>query len=212
MMTTENSIAPITSIEYKEYFDNGINYVKYKEQMANDFVTNSDTKIKEYIALNQQRMRRVEKTFELSDKVTQEVENLKNKTYWLVLTEHWCGDASQIIPALHKIEAASQGKLEMKLVYRDQNLKLMDQYLTNNGRAVPKLIQLDSNYTVIGVWGPRPAFAQKLVNELKANPATADSYANELHLWYAKDKQKSLELEISELILQSNLLSVDCLS
>jgi thioredoxin-like negative regulator of GroEL len=212
MMTTENSIATITSIEYKEYFDNGINYVKYKEQMANDFFTNSDTKIKEYIALNQQRMRRVEKTFELSDKVTLEVENLKNKTYWLVLTEHWCGDASQIIPALHKIEAESQGKIEMKLVYRDQNLKLMDQYLTNNGRAVPKLIQFDSNYNVTGVWGPRPAFAQKLVNELKSNPTTADTYANELHLWYAKDKQQSLEIEISELVLQSNLLSVDCLS
>jgi thioredoxin-like negative regulator of GroEL len=212
MMTTENSIATITSLEYKEYFDNGINYAEYKEQMADDLVSNSDTKIKEYISLNQHRMRRVEKTFVLSDKLTQEVNNLKNKNYWLVLTEHWCGDASQIIPALHKIEAASQGKIEMKLVYRDQNLKLIDQYLTNNGRSIPKLIQMDSNYNVTGVWGPRPAFAQKLVNELKSNPVTADNYANELHLWYAKDKQKSLEIEISELVLQSNLLSVDCLS
>ncbi|HWS60191.1 MAG TPA: thioredoxin family protein [Flavobacterium sp.] len=211
-MTTENSIAPITSLEYKEYFDNGINYAKYKDQMADDLDSNPDSKIKEYINLNQRRMHRVEKTFTISDRLTQEVENLKNKTYWLVLTEHWCGDASQILPALHKIETASNGKIEMKLVYRDQNLKLMDQYLTNNGRSIPKLIQLDSNYNVTGVWGPRPAFAQKLVNELKSNPATADTYANELHLWYAKDKQKSLEIEISALLLQSHLLCIDCLS
>jgi thioredoxin-like negative regulator of GroEL len=211
-MTTENNIASITNLEYKEYFNNGINYAEYKEQMADDLVSNSDSKIKEYISLNQHRMHRVEKTFTISDKLTQEVENLKNKTYWLVLTEHWCGDASQILPALHKIETSSKGKIEMKLVYRDQNLKLMDQYLTNNGRSIPKLIQLDSNYNVTGVWGPRPAFAQKLVKELKSNPITANTYANELHLWYAKDRQKSLEIEISELLLQSNLLSIDCLS
>jgi Thioredoxin len=211
-MTTENNIASITSLEYKEYFDNGINYNEYKEQMAIDLVSNSDSKIKEYISLNQYRMHRVEKTFALSDKLRQEIEALNNKTCWLVLTEHWCGDASQILPALHKIETASYGKIEMKLVYRDQNLKLMDQYLTNNGRSIPKLIQLDSNYNVTGVWGPRPAFAQKLVNELKSNPATADTYANELHLWYAKDKQKSLEIEISALLLQSHLLCIDCLS
>jgi hypothetical protein len=211
-MTTENSIASITNLEYKEYFDNGINYGEYKEQMADDLVSNSDIKIKEYIALNQHRMHRVEKTFAISDKLTHEVENLKNKTYWLVLTEHWCGDASQILPALHKIETASKGKIEMKLVYRDLNLKLMDQYLTNNGRSIPKLIQLDSKYKITGVWGPRPAFAQKLVSELKSNPTTANTYANELHLWYARDKQKSLEIEMSALLLQSNLLSVDCLS
>jgi hypothetical protein len=211
-MTTTNSIASITNLEYKEYFDNGISYAEYKEQMADDLATNSDIKIKEYISLNQHRMHRVEKTFALSDTLTQEVQNLKNKTYWLVLTEHWCGDASQILPALHKIESVSEGKIEMKLVYRDQNLPLMDQYLTNNGRSIPKLIQLDSNFNVTGVWGPRPAFAQKLVKELKSNPATAANYANQLHLWYAKDKQKSLEIEISELLLQSNLLFINSLS
>ncbi|PWA06723.1 thioredoxin family protein [Flavobacterium laiguense] len=211
-MTTENSIASITNLEYKEYLDKGINYAEYKEKMADDLASNSDVKIKEYISLNQHRMHRVEKTFALSDTLTQEVQLLKKKTYWLVLTEHWCGDASQILPALHKIESVSEGKIEMKLVYRDQNLPLMDQYLTNNGRSIPKLIQLDSKYNVTGVWGPRPALAQKLVKELKSNPTTADTYANQLHLWYAKDKQKSLEIEISELLLQSNLLSINSLS
>lgn len=211
-MRTENSIASITSLAYKEFFDNGINYAEYKEQMAEDLVSNSEPKIKEYISLNQHRMRRVEKTFVISDTLKQEIENLKNKTYWLVLTEHWCGDASQIVPVLHEIETESNRKIEMKLVYRDQNLKLMDQYLTHNGRSIPKLIQLDSNYNVTGVWGPRPAIAQKLVKELKSNPATSNTYANELHLWYAKDKQKSLEIEISALLLQSDLLCIDCLS
>lgn len=203
-MITENSITSITNLEYKEYFDKGINYAEYKEQMTQDLALNPDIKIKEYISLNQHRMHRVEKTYAISESLTKEIGNLKNKTHWLVLTEHWCGDASQTLPALHKIAVESKGKIEMKLVYRDQNLRLMDQYLTNNGRSIPKLIQLDSNFKVTGVWGPRPAFAQNLVKELKSNPTTADTYANQLHLWYAKDKQKSLEIEISELLLKSN--------
>jgi hypothetical protein len=211
-MTTQNNITSITCLEYKEYFENGINYAEYKVQMAHDLVSNSDIKIKEYIALNQHRMHRVEKTFVISNRLNQEKENLKNKTYWLVLTENWCGDASQILPALHKIETESDGKILMKLVYRDQNLKLMDQYLTDNGRSIPKLIQLDSNYNVTGVWGPRPAFAQKLVKELKSDLTTANTYANSLHLWYAKDKQKSIETEISDVLLKADLLSIDCLS
>lgn len=211
-MTAENNLSSITNLEYKAYFQKGINYYEYKEHMADDLAANYDVKIKEYISLNQHRMHRVEKTYVVSDKLMKEVQLLKNKTYWLVLTEHWCGDASQILPALHKIEAESEGKIEMKLVYRDQNLELMDQYLTNNGRSIPKLIQLDSNYNVTGIWGPRPEFAQNLVKVLKSNPTTADTYANQLHLWYAKDRQKSLEIEISELLAQSALLQIGALS
>lgn len=211
-MTTKTSATPITKSEYKEYIGNGVYYTEYKAQMAEDLDTNSDVSIKEYISLNQHRMHRVEKTYVMADKLNEVVQRLKSKTYWLVLTEHWCGDASQILPGLNKIVESSNGKIEMKLVYRDQNLKLMDQYLTNNGRSIPKLIQLDATYNVTGVWGPRPAFAQKLVQELKSNPATSGTYANQLHLWYAKDKLKSVEFEISELLLQSNLLCIDCLS
>lgn len=204
-MITKNNGNLIKNSDYKAYFLKGIDYSKYKEQMAEDLVSNPDDKIKEYISLNQHRMHRVEKTFAISDKLVREIQDLKNKIYWLVLTEHWCGDASQILPVLHKIASESEGKIEMKLVYRDQNLKLMDAFLTNNGRSIPKIIQLDSDFNVIGVWGPRPAFAQKLVMELKSDPATAETYANQLHLWYAKDRQKSLENEISEFIVQSNL-------
>lgn len=60
--------------------------------------------------------------------------------------------------------------------------------------------------------GPRPEFAENLVKVLKSDPTTADTYANQLHLWYAKDRQKSLEIEISELLAQSALLQIGALS
>lgn len=210
-MTTD-SIKPLTKSYYKNALASGIDYDTYKRQMAEDLALNKDHKIKEYINLNQRRMNRVEKTYTPTAEIINQVKNLKHKTYWLILTEHWCGDASQTLPALNAISELSDGKIEMKLVYRDQNDELMNAYLTNGARSIPKLVQLDEHVNVTGIWGPRPTVAQKLVKELKSNPANAATYANELHLWYAKDRQQSLEKEITQLLFRANLFCPDCLS
>jgi len=211
-MSTEIKNRSINKAVYERYVREGINYSVYKQQMKEDLAKNADSKVKEYIHLNQRRMGRVEKTYKVSSELAAQVTNLKHKTYWLVLTEHWCGDASQILPALNTIAILSEGKIEMKLVYRDQNAELMDAYLTDESRSIPKLIQLDMHFNVTGIWGPRPNTAQQLVKQLKSNPATAVNYANELHLWYAKDKQQSLETEIAKLIFKANLSCPECLS
>ena len=211
-MTSIIKESSLTIGDYKNYLEKGISYGQYKQQMAEDLALNTDMKIREYINLNQRRMHRVEKTYIPSVEIGDQVKNLTHKAYWLVLTEHWCGDASQSLPALNAIAELSNGKIEMKLVYRDQHDKLMNAYLTNGTRSIPKLILLDEHYNVTGIWGPRPTVAQKMVKELKANPATAATYANELHLWYAKDKQQSLEKEIAQLLFRTNLSCADCLS
>lgn len=211
-MATIKENTAVKKQDYKKYLQEGISYQQYKQQMAADLALNPDLKIKEYINLNQRRMRRVEKMYNLSAELIEQVKNLKQKIHWLILTEHWCGDASQTLPALNAITELSNGKIEMKLVYRDQNDELMNAYLTNGTRSIPKLIQLDEHFNVTGIWGPRPFIAQKLVKALKANPATAATYANELHLWYAKDKQQSLEKEIAQLLFRANLFCPDCLS
>ncbi len=211
-MATEGKVATLKKSDYEMYLQKGIGYNQYKQQMAEDLAVNADSKIKEYINLNQRRMYRVEKTFEISVELAAQIKNLKHKIYWLVLTEHWCGDASQLLPVFNAFAEMSEGKIELKLVYRDQHPELMDAYLTNGTRSIPKLIQLDEHYAVTASWGPRPSVAQQLVKQLKSNPATAATYANELHLWYGKDKQKSLESEIAKLIYRANLFCPDCLS
>lgn len=210
----QNDIQEIgfTKQDYKKYLAKGIGYDEYKQNMAADLALNPDMKTKEYINLNQRRMHRVEKTYTPSVEITEQVKNLKLKTYWLVLTEHWCGDASQSIPAFNIIAELSEGNIEMKLIYRDENDELMNAYLTNGARSIPKLIQLDADLNVTGSWGPRPTVAQKLVKELKSDPETAPNYANELHLWYAKDKQQNLEKDLEQLLSRANLLCTNCLS
>jgi hypothetical protein len=63
---------------------------------------------------------------------------------------------------------------------------------------------LDNQFNVTGIWGPRPLVAQNLVKLLKSNPETAEIYAQELHLWYARDKQISIDSEIQKLLTKAN--------
>ena len=101
-MTTIVTSTTIKKADYATYLKSGIGYQQYKQQMAEDLALNADLKIKEYINLNQRRMHRVEKTFVPSAAITKQVKNLQLKTFWLILTEHWCGDASQTLPVFNR--------------------------------------------------------------------------------------------------------------
>jgi hypothetical protein len=209
--TMETTIAKVLSrSDYQFYVEKGIDYNQYKQNMEHDLTANADEKIREYIYLNQHRMSRVEKTYQVSDALRDQLNRVHHKTYWLILAEHWCGDAAQTLPVFQKVAELSKGRIEMKLVYRDGNPELMDAYLTGTSRSIPKLIQLDSHFNVTGIWGPRPTEAQKLVKRLKSNPETAPAYSTELHKWYANDKQKSLELEVIKLVNRASLYCPDC--
>jgi thioredoxin-like negative regulator of GroEL len=190
----------IRQSDYSTYLQNGISYSQYKQQMAEDLALNSDAKIRQYININQHRMQRVEKTFDLSEGLAEQVKNLKQKIWWLILTEHWCGDAAQTLPVLNKIAELSQGRIEIKILYRDQHPELMDRFLTNGTRSIPVVIQLNENLNQTGFWGPRPIVAQQLVKQLKSAPDTAADYSNTLHLWYAKNKQQAIETEVLQLL------------
>ena len=92
-----------------------------------------------YSELNEARMNRLEKTITIADEVKTKLENLDKNYIWLVLAESWCGDAAQILPVIYKMSEASE-KIDLKIALRDDNDILMQQFLTNGGRAIPKLI------------------------------------------------------------------------
>lgn len=198
--------------DYEKYIQEGIGYQQYWKNMAEDLALNTDPKTREYIHLNQRRMHRVEKTYAPGAALLERLKNLRHKTWWLVLTEHWCGDASQVLPVLNHIAGLSNGKIELRLVYRDQHPELMNAWLTEGARAIPKLLQLDMHFNIIGFWGPRPKEAQALVKQLRSDPATATGYGEQLHLWYAKNRQQALETDISQLLYRVSLYCADCFS
>lgn len=92
----------------------------------------------------------------------------------IILTADWCGDAMVNVPIFLRL--AQEAMLETRYLIRDENLELMDQYLTNGkSRSIPIFIFLDKDHNEIGKWGPRAPEVQKLVDELRADmPAKED--------------------------------------
>ena len=155
-----------------------------------------------YTSLNDHRMSRLDKTTKLNPELVEALEGIPQKQYWLVLTEGWCGDAAQIVPILAKMAEAAPD-VELRLLLRDEHLDLMDQYLTNGGRSIPKLIVVDAEtYEEKGSWGPRPAPVQEMVMARKNDP-NAEPYSEfvkKVQLWYAKDRTQTTQAELLEFI------------
>lgn len=151
-----------------------------------------------YAKLNIQRMNRLDKTATVLPALEEKIKHAKPQK-WLILTEGWCGDAAQNLPILIKIaELAPQ--IEVRFLLRDENLDIMDLYLTNGGRSIPKLIALSADGQELFNWGPRPLPAQEFLIELKKTNPPFDVLAEKLHKWYADDKNQHLQEEILALL------------
>lgn len=152
-----------------------------------------------YGKMNRQRMKRLEKTTVLQESLKTKIRKLTKPQLWLILTEGWCGDAAQSLPVLEKI-AAENPLIQTRYVLRDENLKLMDQYLTNNARSIPKLIILDAEtFEELATWGPRPQNAMDYFNELKHQGVEKLEIMEGLQRWYLADKTVSIQQEFEEI-------------
>ena len=190
------------NIDYKAYFDKGISYAAYNANFEADLNTDESVWYVKYLPQNWKRQNRLDRKLKLNEALLASAASIKDQTRWLVISEHWCGDASQINPIFNKIAEASKGKIDLRFVYRDTNHELIDAHLTDGtSRSIPILLVLDNDYQVVNTYGPRPAEAQILVKEILAK---GESYAIPVHTWYAKDKQKSLQAELLQML---NLLT-----
>lgn len=180
-------------------------YRKLHERLVEEQTTtgeNKSEKMVEYTALNLKRTRRWEKTYTLTEEQLTYLHHYPRKLQWVVLTEPWCGDAAQNVPLIAKIAQESPA-IELCFLLRDEHPGIMDAYLTNGGRSIPKLICLDAEtYEELGTWGPRPAPAQKMVMDYKANPESKDvnTLIEEVQGWYNRDKGAMLYAELKGML------------
>ena len=153
-----------------------------------------------YTDLNNSRMDKWDKRFELSDEIKETLDNLSHPEDWLVLSEGWCGDAAHALPVMAKMAEYSE-KINLKILLRDENLELMDQHLTNGGRSIPKLIRYSlETGNELGEWGPRPAAAQQIHLDGKAEGRPKSEITIDLQKWYARDRGESIAKELVEML------------
>ncbi len=186
---------------------NSMSYQAYRtlvKQLADNKSTTGADKSEDFVLftkLNEQRMKRWDKTVKIAEADVAKIQEFKHQATWLVISESWCGDAAHVLPVLNKI-AEVNANIRLKIVLRDDNLELMDMFLTNGGRSIPKLIMLDDHTgTVLGTYGPRPSEATNYVSRYKAkHGALTPEFKQDLQHWYNKNKGANVIKDIAELL------------
>lgn len=198
----------------KNILSSAISYASYREMVARLLDEGKTTgpvqseAMLQYTRQNEQRMNRIEKTFTPEASVVAQLHNIERPMLWLVITEAWCGDASQIVPILQAL-AAENPNIHLQFILRDEHLDIMDAFLTNGGRSIPKVVFADlETLKIAGDWGPRPQVLQQMVLDNKAamtrildpemRKVHYEKFQSALHLWYAKDRGQHIQTEFSE--------------
>lgn len=92
----------------------------------------------------------------------------------LVLAEPWCGHCMLDIPIF--LQLTEKANIPVRFLLRDENLTLMDQYLTNGkSRTIPIIIFIDENGEEVAKWGPVAEKVKQFVSELTKDLPAKDA-------------------------------------
>ncbi len=192
LIVTKNT--PMTFEAYRSYFEEIIQKTA-DEQVAP--YNNPD--YFDYTKLNWSRMNRWLKTGILTDEIKQTMQEITSPQNWIVITEPWCGDAAHSVPFLEMISRLNP-LITVSYELRDSEPFTINNYLTNGGKSIPKLIIRNTEGKDLATWGPRPADCQLVYDKLTADKADFETVKTELQVWYNADKGKSVQEELVALL------------
>jgi Thioredoxin len=137
----------ITSVVTAARFAQGLTYADFVAQAAvnqDKFVANGTT-----VPLNEEDISFFRKA----------VAHPHGPTKILALAEAWCGDVYRELPTAARI--AEVTGMELRVFLRDQNLDIMEEFLSNDGksRAIPVFVFYTNNLEYLTHWTERSASA-----------------------------------------------------
>ena len=153
----------------------------------------------EFTRLNLHRSQRIDRTYQPAAPLIGLMAAMVQPQLWLVVTEPWCGDSAQCVPYFAALARGNEN-IDLRYVLRDENLDIMDEFLTDGKRSIPQLVALDEEGEVLFRWGPRPAAAQAVFDQARSEELEKPDLLERLHLFYGRDRGKALEQEIMSLL------------
>jgi hypothetical protein len=189
-----NQLPIVRTFSYAEYFAFCENLAA---QNANSGANQTEA-LANFTKLNVTRMKRVFKTFQPDASLAQSLRG-KGASRWIMITESWCGDASQSVPVVAHL-AALNPEIKFDIVLRDENPELMDAFLTNGSKSIPKVIFVNDAGEVLHHWGPRPKVLQEAFLLEHNAGVPHDQSVLMMQEWYNKNKGSEVTKEILELL------------
>jgi hypothetical protein len=177
-------------------------YLNYFEQIIlnpEQYPVYQDENYYNYAKLNWSRTNRWLNKFEPNDELKTLISSIQEPQTWIIITEPWCGDAAHSVPQLiNMVENNANIKVEIQL--RDEEAFMIDNYLTNGGKSIPKLIIRDADNNDLVVWGPRPEKLQELFLFWKEEGVEFNTMKESIQKWYNEDKGVEIQNDIIKLL------------
>lgn len=178
----------MTFQEYLDYFEQILASPEEYDPYGNEEYLN-------YTKLNWSRMNRWLKRFEPSDAMKNLIASMTEPQHWIVITEPWCGDAAHSVAQLYQI-VKNNPNIDFEIQLRDKDPFLIEDYLTNGSKSIPKLIiRNDVGHDKV-IWGPRPQKLQDLFIQMKEEGRSFEEIKELTQKWYNEDKGIELQKEL----------------
>ena len=178
-------------MNYKEYFEKALTYREYVALLGD----NTSLHSLHYGKFN-------------IPEVTANIIGRMNPMKIIVLTEPWCGDSLAIFPVVRKITESNKN-WELKVLRRDENPELMDQFLTKGARAVPIFLFLSDDFSLLFKFGPRPKAAQDIFEEhremFKQGKIEKSEVIKKIRNFYSKNRGQAILDELMESFQQLSI-------
>ena len=161
----------------------------------------NERKLLFYSRYNLDRLQRLAETYEMAEALKKAVDSIQEDQFWMFITEDWCADSAYALPIISRI-AVVNPRVNIRILFRDENLDIMDQYLSDGKRSIPKLVVLGENGAERFQWGSRPGRLTeeraRWADEGIAGPAMSQRTVE----WYEAGGWAEVEIELAQAIEQ----------
>ncbi|PRD51321.1 thioredoxin family protein [Sphingobacterium gobiense] len=173
-------------------------YLDYFEQILTspeDYDPYGDAAYLNYTKLNWSRMNRWLKRFEPNQAIKSLIASMTEPQHWIVITEPWCGDAAHSVTQLYMM-VKNNPNIDFEIQLRDTEPFLIEDYLTDGSKSIPKLIiRNDVGHDKV-IWGPRPQPLQYLYLQMKEEGKPFEEIKEVMQKWYNEDSGEELQKEL----------------
>jgi hypothetical protein len=179
---------------FNHLFIKGLEFNNYKEATAEN--------------LHQTLQNSIDYTKEELSKLSQEeIEALNQPFKLLIISETWCGDCKINVPiAVTMAEFFSNW--QYKIVYRDENENIVNQYYTLGGRMkIPYIIFADSEGNEYDRWVERPTQSYLSIAEIQKKRLNKEDYIKEYKSHPLLQQKEITKATVNELLLKAKRMS-----
>ena len=163
-----------------------------------------ERRMRHYSRYNLERQEIVESRWSPSVEFLAAVDALRGPQAWLLITDDWCIDSAYSLPLL--VEAVRRrSDIALHILMRDDNLALLDEYLTDGRRSIPILAAFDARGTPLFRWGPHPEKLEQIRCSLQDAGRPGREVSGATVAWFEGSGERVVERELAEVFVREGV-------